>query len=160
MPVELDKLAAKAAETTEVTLNGRTLQLAAKFMNEEGDAEARELVKKLKGIYVRSFEFDKEGEYSQADVESIRAQLKSPTWEKVVNVRSKRDGENAEIYFKTDNSEQIAGLVVIAADPKELTIVHIDGPLDPGDIEKIGGDFGVPRVEARRAPKSAKAGAR
>lgn len=160
MPVDLDKLAAKAAETTEVTLNGRTLQLAAKFMNEEGDREARELVKKLKGIYVRSFEFDKEGEYSQDDVESIRSQLKSPVWQKVVNVRSKRDGENAEIYFKTDNTDQIAGLVVIAADPKELTIVHIDGPLDPSDLEKIGGDFGVPRVEARPAPRSLKAGAR
>ena len=160
MPVDLDKLAAKAAETTEVTLNGRTLQLAAKFMNEEGDAEARALVKKLKGVYVRSFEFDKEGEYSQDDVESIRSQLKSPVWEKVVNVRSKRDGENAEIYFKTDNTDQIAGLVVIAADPKELTIVHIDGPLDPSDLEKIGGNFGVPRVEARPTTRSAKAGAR
>src|SRR5690242_15251649 len=29
MPVDLDKLASKASETTEVTLNGRTLQLAA-----------------------------------------------------------------------------------------------------------------------------------
>jgi len=51
-------------------------------------------------------------------------------------------------------------LVIIAADPKELTIVHIDGPLDLSDLEKIGGDFGVPRVEARPAPRSAKPGAR
>ncbi len=158
MPVDLDKLAAKASETTEVTLNGRTLQLAAKFMNDEGDEEARNIVKKLKGIYVRSFEFDSPGQYSQADIESLRAQLKSPTWEKVVNVQSKRDGENAEIYFKTDAGEQIAGLVVIAADPKELTIVHIDGPLDPSDLDKIGGDFGVPRLETRPQSKSPKAG--
>ncbi len=160
MPVNLDKLAAKASETTEVTLNGRTLQLAAKFMNDEGDEEARNIVKKLKGIYVRSFEFDKPGEYSEADIESLRSQLKSPIWEKVVNVHSKREGENAEIYFKTDSTDQIAGLVVIAADPKELTIVHIDGPLDPGDLEKLGGDFGVPRLETRPQAKPAKAGAR
>jgi Domain of unknown function (DUF4252) len=153
MPVDLDKLASKASETTEVTLNGRTLQLAAKFMNDEGDEEARNIVKKLKGIYVRSFEFDKPGEYSQADVDSLRAQLKSPAWEKVVNVRSKREGENAEIYFKTDSGDQIAGLVVIAADPKELTIVHIDGPLDPSDLDKLGGDFGVPRLETHPQAK-------
>ncbi|HKT23930.1 MAG TPA: DUF4252 domain-containing protein [Terriglobales bacterium] len=159
MPVDLDKLAAKASETTEVTLNGRTLQLAAKFMNDEGDEEARNIVKKLKGIYVRSFEFDSPGQYSEADVQLLRSQLKSPIWEKVVNVHSKREGENAEIYFKTDSSDQIAGLVVIAADPKELTIVHIDGPLDPSDLDKIGGDFGVPRVETQ--PKSKpKAGTR
>jgi len=160
MPVNLDKLAAKASETTEVTLNGRTLQLAAKFMNDEDDQEARELVKKLKGVYVRSFEFDRPGEYSEADVESVRSQLKSPIWEKVVNVRSKRQGENAEIYFRTDNSDQIMGLVVIAADPKELTIVNIDGPLDPSDLDKLGGEFGVPHVEAQRMPRGAKGGAR
>ena len=160
MPVDLDKLAAKASETTEVTLNGRTLQLAAKFMNDEGDEEARNIVKKLKGIYVRSFEFDSPGQYSEADIESLRSQLKSPLWEKVVNVHSKREGENAEIYFKTDSGDQIAGLVVIAADPKELTIVHIDGPLDPSDLDKIGGDFGVPRLETRPQAKATKAGPR
>ena len=158
--VNLDRLAAKASETTEVTLNQHTLQLAAKFMNDDDDPEARELVKKLKGIYVRSFEFDKPGEYSQADVEEVRAQLKSPIWEKIVRVHSKRDGENAEVYFKADNNKQIGGLVVIAADPKQLTIVHIDGPLDPSDIDKLGGDFGVPRIEVQPQSKPAKAGAR
>jgi len=159
MPVNLDRLAAKASETTEVTLNGRMLRLAEKFMNDEDDVEARELVKKLKGIYVRSFQFDSVGAYSDADVEAVRSQLKSPAWEKVVNVRSKRDGQNAEIYFKGDNPDRIDGLVIIAADPKELTVVHIDGPLDPSDIEKLGGQFGVPKVEAHPKSKPAKAGA-
>lgn len=158
LPVNLDKLAAKASETTEVTLNAHMLQLAAKFMNDEDDREARELVKKLKGIYVRSFEFDDTGAYSEADVESVRAQLKPPIWEKVVGVHSKREGENAEVYFKSDAGDNIAGLVVIAADPKELTIVHIDGPLDPSDLDKIGGDFGVPHIEAQSKPRRAKAG--
>ena len=159
MPVNLDRLAAKASETTEVTLNGRMLQLAAKYMNDEDDAEARDLVKKLKGIYVRSFQFDSAGVYSDADIEAVRSQLKSPLWEKVVNVRSKRQGENAEIYFKGDNADRIDGLVIIAADPKELTIVHIDGPLDPSQIEKLSGDFGVPKVEVHPRSKPPKAGA-
>ena len=49
--------------------------------------------------------------------------------------------------------------MIIAADPKELTVVHIDGPLDPSDLDKIGGDFGVPRIETQARPKQAKAGA-
>ena len=95
MPVNLDRLAAKASETTDITLNGRMLQLAAKFMNDRDDAEARSLVKKLRGIYVRSFQFEDEGEYSDSDIESVRSQLRSPLWEKIVGVRSKREGENA-----------------------------------------------------------------
>lgn len=159
MPINLDRLASKASETTEVTLNGKMLRLAEKFMNDEDDAEARALIRKLKGIYVRSFQFDSLGAYSDSDLETVRSQLKSPLWEKIVNVRSKREKENVEIYFKSDNSNEIDGIVIIAADPRELTVVHIDGPLDPGDIEKLGGDFGVPRVEVHpKSKQQAKAG--
>ena|SRR5689334_10118864 len=122
MPVNLDRLASKASETTEVTLNGKMLRLAEKFMNDEDDAEARALIKKLKGIYVRSFQFESVGAYTDSDLETVRSQLKSPVWEKIVNVRSKRDKENAEIYFKSDNSNEIDGIVIIAADPRELKI--------------------------------------
>jgi hypothetical protein len=59
----------------------------------------------------------------------------------------------------SNSNNQIEELVVIAADPKELTIVHIDGPLDPSDLDKLGGDFGVPRVEVpKQKPTSAKEG--
>jgi len=159
MPLNLDRLAAKASETTEVTLNERMLRLAEKFMNDEDDVEARELVKKLRGIYVRSFQFDSPGAYTDSDLESVRSQLKSPLWEKIVNIHSKHQGENAEIYFKADNNDRIDGIVIIAADPKELTVVHVDGPVDPSDIEKLGGQFGVPQVEVRPKAKPAKAGA-
>ena len=62
----LDKLSKKASEVVDVTLDESMLKLASKFMAEdkdEDDAEAREIVKDLKGVYVKSFEFEKEGEY-------------------------------------------------------------------------------------------------
>jgi hypothetical protein len=154
MPVNLDRLATKASESTEVTLDASMLQIASKFMNDEDDAEARQLISKLKGIYVRSFKFDKPDEYSQNDVADLRAQLKSPTWAKIVNVKTKHrgelSGENVEIYFKKDEQQpqQIGGLVIIAMQPTELTVVHIDGPINPEDIDKIGGNYGVPKIDA------------
>ena len=39
------------------------------------------------------------------------------------------------------------GLAVIAAEPKELTFVHIDGTIDPDTLGKLGGQFGIPNVE-------------
>src|SRR5579864_555991 len=74
----LEKLASKAAEVVDVTLDQPMLQLAARFMSDErskDEAQAREMIKQLKGVYVKSFEFDKEGEYSLSDVEAIRTQL-------------------------------------------------------------------------------------
>lgn len=153
----LEKLSNKAAEVVDVTLDQPMLQLAARFMSDKrspDEAEARELVKRLKGVYVKSFEFDKEGEYSPADVESIRAQLHGP-WSRVVDVRSKREGENAEVYIM-GAADNIGGLAIICADPKELTVVNIVGPIDVDRLSDLEGRLGVPRLGLEHISKQRK----
>lgn len=146
----LDKLASKAAEVVDVTLDEPMLKLASKFMaaDESGeDAEAFELVKNLKGVYVKSFEFDKEGEYSQADLDAIRSQLTTSSWSRMVGVISKRDGEISEIYMMTESGgKRILGLAILAAEPKELTVVNIIGPIDIEKLSSLEGKMGIPKM--------------
>src|SRR6266481_7000623 len=73
---QLDSLANRASETVDVKLDERLMLTTAKFFSgkDPDDAEIREALKGVKGIYVKRFEFEKDGEYSQADLESIRAQ--------------------------------------------------------------------------------------
>ena len=146
MPVNLDRLAEHATETVDVSLDASMLQLASRFLSKDDPDQVRvkQLVSKLKGIYVRNFEFDKDGQYSRSDVESIRAQLKSPGWTRIVGVKSIK-GDNSEVYLKK-NGDQIAGLVVLNAEPKELTIVHIDGAIDPEELSELGGHMGIPKL--------------
>ena len=146
MPVNLDRLAARATESVDVTLDASTLELASKFLSKDDpdQAQVKNLVSKLKGVYVRSFEFDKEGQYSLNDVESIRQQLKTPEWSRIVGVKSMK-GENSEVYLQK-NGSKIGGLFVIDAEPKELTIVHIDGPIDPEELSQLGGHMGIPNI--------------
>ncbi len=148
LPANLDQLMAKAKNVVDVTLDGPLLKLAGRFLSDKDpdEARAKRMVANLKGIYVRSLEFDAPGEYQSSDVDQIRAQLKSPSWTRVVGVRSKTEGENAEVFVKTDGSS-IGGLVVLVADPKELTIVNIVGQIDPEDLRELGGRFGVPKIE-------------
>src|SRR5436309_9028238 len=122
---ELERLAAKASEVVDVNMDRKMLDFAARFMEAEDDAEAKALIKNLRGIYVKSFEFDNTGEYSPADVEVFRSQVRGPQWSKVVTARSKRDGQNVEVYFRLDNGVS-QGLAIIAAVPKELTLVSSD----------------------------------
>jgi Domain of unknown function (DUF4252) len=134
----------KAREVVDVTLDGSMLRLASKFLS-NGDAEeraARDVVQKLEGIYVRSYEFDKEGEYDRAVVDRLRAQL-GASWKKIVNVRDRK--ENTEIYIDT-RGDQPVGLLVISAEPRELTIVNIVGPIDVEKLSMLEGSFGVPHV--------------
>jgi hypothetical protein len=154
----LERLANKADEVTDVNLDGAMLKLASKFMDEDEkdpeDAKVREMIKKLKGIYIKSFEFDKEGQYTDADVDSIREQLRGPGWKKMVNVRSKRDKENAEIYVLGDENN-MQGLVILAAESKELTVVDIVGPIDLDTLSELGGHMGIPPVEVKKGGKEA-----
>lgn len=148
IPVNIDRLAAKAADTVNVTVEGVVLQLAAKFLSQE-DPEQRAvkaLIGGLKGIYVRSFQFADPGEYSDADIDALRRQLKAPTWTPMVNVRSSKGGENVDVFLKM-NGEKIAGLVVIAAEPRQLTVVNIVGQIDLDQLASLGGHFGIPKVK-------------
>jgi Domain of unknown function (DUF4252) len=157
----LEKLAAKASEVVDVNLDGSMLKLAAKFINqdedEKDDVELKQMLQNMKGIYVKSFEFEKEGEYSDADVDAIRSQLRAPAWSRIVSVRSKKEGDNAEVYLMGSESN-VQGLAIIAADPKELTVVNIVGPIDLDKLSELGGHMGVPNIKLERgaAHKEAK----
>lgn len=142
----LDRLAKRASEVNDVTLDGSLLQFAASVMKNSGDADADqvvELIKGLKGIYVKNFEFDSPGQYSQADVEAIRSQLTGPGWQRIVTSFSKRSGERDEVYLLKDGNK-INGMTVLVAEARELTVVNIVGAIDPEKLGELGGHFGIP----------------
>lgn len=153
----LEKLSAKAVEVTNVTLDDGMLQLAAKFVDmDKDDPESRQvkdLIKNLKGIYVKSFEFEQPNQYSAADVEEIRTQLAAPGWSKIVENRDKRANENNEIYFMKDAHNNIAGIAILVAEPKELTVVNIVGPVDLDKLSALDGKFGIPENQEKKYPK-------
>jgi len=141
----LDNLFPKAAETIDVRIDGALLQIASKFLDKgkTNEAQIREMLNVLKGVYVKGVEFDKEGEYSEQDVEAVRQQLRAPGWERIVGVRSKREHENVEVFLMLTNG-LIEGVGVLITDPKQLMVVNVVGPIDPEKISELRGSFGIP----------------
>ncbi len=144
--VSLDHLAAKASQTVEVNVDGRLLQLASKVFSDKDpdEKEIKELVAGIKGIYVKSYEFEADGQYTAVDVESIRAQVRAPSWTKLVTVNSKKDG-NLEVYLSM-TGDVVNGLAVIATDDREFTVVNIVGPVDINKLARLEGQFGIPEL--------------
>jgi hypothetical protein len=70
----------------------------------------------------------------------------------MASVHSQRQGENVDVYLKMENN-QIGGLAVIAAEPRELTIVNIVGPIDLDALATLGGQLGIPRLDLGRGRK-------
>lgn len=142
----LDHLAARASQSVDVNIDERLMRIALKVFSDD-DAEEREIKKVVagvKGIYVRSFEFENEGQYTTADMNAIRSQLSGPGWTRLVNVTSKKEG-NLEVYLLM-NGEQVGGLAVLSSDVRELTVVNIIGPVDLDKLVKLEGQFGVPEL--------------
>lgn len=153
---QLDALAAKASQTVDVSLDERLMQLTARFLSSknEDEAKVKELVNGLKGIYVKMFEFETEGQYSQADLEGIRSQLRNSAWSKIVNVSSKKEG-NVEVYLM-QTGDKISGLALLATNMKEITVVNIVGPVDLDKLTQLEGQFGIPELEIERSKPKAK----
>ncbi|MEO8661254.1 MAG: DUF4252 domain-containing protein [Bryobacteraceae bacterium] len=154
IPPSVEKLGQKASESVDVTLDGLMLKFAQEAVGDH-DEEAKRLMRGLKSIRVRSFEFDNEGEYVAADVETMRSQLNGPGWSKIAQVVSRKDKENVDVFLRIANS-QIEGVVVLVAGAKELTIVDIDGQIKPEDVGKLGGRAGIPRLDLRFGERSKK----
>jgi hypothetical protein len=149
----LNRLADKTVEVVDVTIDPAMLQLAAGFLSKEKPDEAaiKELISGLSGIYVKSFEFDQDGVYSDADVESIRRQLRAPGWTRLINVDSKRQRELVEMYIWRQG-EQSGGLAILVAEPKELTVVNIVGRVDLNKLGALQGLMGIPRLPSVTSP--------
>lgn len=148
---QLDALANRASETVDVKLDEHLMQTTAKLFSgkDADDAEIKELLKNVKGIYVKSFTFEKENEYAPSEVDSVMTQLHSDGWSRIIGVTSKKQSENVEVYLMTVGGE-ITGLAVVSMEPKELTVVNIVGPINLEKLTKLEGSFGVPDLDLTR----------
>ena len=132
-----DALAAKAKNKTEVTLSGDLLKTAlslAKSTNKDKDVPEISL-DGLVQVVVRSFEFDTEGAYQDSDLEPLRRQVGAGTgWSRIVDAQE--NGDHSEIYVLSQGG-QFGGLLIIAAEKKELTVVHVQGTLQLAELASL-----------------------
>jgi hypothetical protein len=140
-------LASQAAESVSVTLDANLLGIAAAFLDpaKAEDAAARELIAGLRGIYVRSYSFDRDFAFPSADIELVRKQLSAPGWQPLVSVHGRNPQEDVDIYISIEQG-RANGLAIIAIEPREFTIVNIVGSIDLEKLHRLQGKFGIPRL--------------
>jgi hypothetical protein len=141
----LNGLAAKAKESVDVTLDSNLIQMANGFLGgagKDGD-KVRGVLAGLKAITVKSYKFDQTGQYRMEDLEPILAQLRTPGWSKIVSTHEK--DEMSEIYTRTEQGK-IVGFAIVAAEPKELTVVAIEGTINLNDLAALQA-LGVPAIQ-------------
>ena len=145
LPTPIEKeLGTRAANVTEVTLGKGMLDFAAKFMDkkDKDQVAVQQLIEGLDGIYVRDYEFDKEGQYSVDELQQLRQAFATPEWTPMVHVRENKGTESTDVMMKMVNGEP-HGIFVLDAEPKELTIVLILGPIRLDQLSELKGLSGL-----------------
>ena len=140
-PIEKE-LAARASHVDEITLDKKMLSFATQFMNPKQsinplDEEAtRKLMESLDGLYVRDFNFDKEGQFTPGQIEQLRAYYESSEWSPMVRNQDRKTGESSDVMIKLVNGES-RGMFILDVEPKEVSIVLILGPVQMQDLQKV-----------------------
>lgn len=149
----LDRLAESADKTIEVTVDEALIKLAMSVLNPKRsptEAKLIDILSGLKGIYVKRFEFEKEGAYTMSDAEAVRTQFDAPGWQRIARVTSKREA-SFDVVLMSEGSI-IKGLAVLAAEPKALTVVNVVGAIDLAKLRDLEGNFGIPKFGLDQIP--------
>ena len=137
LDLNLDHLIPLAKEHAVIDLNADQIKAALAVKEKSGEADKDKMKDKLSGLeslQVRTFEFEKEGAYKESDVESIRKQMSGPGWSRIISVKEK--DEAVDIYMLTREGKA-AGFRVLAAEPRELTIVNVSGSITVNDLQAL-----------------------
>ena len=131
LDINLDALSAKAKQKAEVTLEGPLLAQALQMAPEKLKGSVANLTR----VLVRHYEFDQAGQYSDTDLDPVRKQISSSAgWSRVLS--TKEEHESVEIYM-LNQAGKPGGFLLIVAEQKELTVVHIVGSIDLASLREV-----------------------
>ncbi|HTK26170.1 MAG TPA: DUF4252 domain-containing protein [Pyrinomonadaceae bacterium] len=145
----LNGLETKARDVVEVNIEGKMLDLAKRVLAKMNDQDARKVgqaISGLQAIYVRAYNFENENEYNTADVDEIRSQLQAPGWEKLANVRSKRNNQKVDV-FTMFTGDTMSGVAVVVSDAKSIAVVNVIGPIDIDLLAELSGKLNIPKID-------------
>ena len=133
-----------------ISVDKDTIGWAAKAIAEHGgdEAELRELMTELDGIYVTAFEYEEDDaptpERLAAATKGVIEKLDGPGWSTVVSVAERGDKgqELVRISLYNDEPGKAGGLTVFVLEPDEVVLVNIVGPVKLEQLARIGKALG------------------
>jgi len=128
-----EQFAKGASDVTEINLDPGMLGML-------GKRTSKDLANKMQFVVVHSYEYDKPGMYKMEDVEAYRKRLMDGSWNCFIHTRD-NDG-STDMCQRTSTDNETHELVIMTAEPRELTFIHLKGKMTIDDLRKFGGGLG------------------
>jgi hypothetical protein len=142
-----EKFATGASDVTEVNLDPKMLGML-------GKGTSADLARKMDFFVVHSYTYDKPGMYKSEDLEIFRKRLVDGNWNCFIHTRDKSG--STDICQRTGADNETHEMVIMTAEPTELTFVHLRGKMTLDDLRKMGGKMGVAVPDGSDSLKSHK----
>lgn len=137
-----EKFAQGASEVTEINLDPSTIGMVS-HNGEQG------LARKMNFMVIHSYKYDKPGMYSMEDFQAYTKKLTDGTWNCSIHVREKNG--STDICSRTGADHETNEMVILTAEPREITFIHMSGKMSLSDLNKMGNNPGsIPPITMRR----------
>ncbi len=131
----LDALRARASEVAEANLDGTVIKRV--LENPKLASSLKNVARDLTEVHALSIELGDRGTINLAELDPLRAQLKDSGWTRALSNQEKAELE--ELYT-LKRGEKVVGIVVLAAEARELAVVNLVGAVDPAQLSALDFD--------------------
>ena len=127
-----EKFAKGASDVTSVNLGPDMLGMVS-------GRHGGDMAHKMNFMIVRSYEYPKAGMYNPADLDVYRQKLRDGKWNCFVHTYESKVGR-VDRYMQSAAAEWGEGneMVIMTAEPKELTFIHMSGKGSLADLGRMG----------------------
>ena len=90
----------------------------------------------MKSMVIHTYKYDKPGMYKMEDLNVYLKKLEDGSWDCSVRVRNKTS--STSICSRLANDHETRELVILTAEPQELTFIHMSGQMSLDELGKMG----------------------
>jgi hypothetical protein len=135
-----EKFAAGASDVTEINLDPKMMGMVAGKSGMTPDSPSAQMAKRMRFMVIHTYEYPKPGMYKDEDVDAYRKKLQDGTWSCSIHVKDKSG--TTDICSRTSQGGEGSEMVILTAEPKELTFIHMSGNMSLDELSKMGGGMG------------------
>jgi len=139
-----EKFGKNAKDVTEINLDPKMMGMVPVSSGSGG------LAKKMKYMVIHTYTYDKPGMYNQDDVDAYRKKLEDGTWN--CSIHTKDRNGTTDICSRTSSDHESSEMVILTAEPKELTFIHMSGNMSLEELQQMHGGSARRALPAPPAP--------
>jgi hypothetical protein len=144
VPQGVETLRQSASSKTEFRLDHSMLVFASKV--DPDNDELRRVIAGVNGVSVERFRFAGGSTYDPEALGSVKEEYRAAGWKQLMNDHQKAGGPETDLWVRLENNA-ISDVAVLLSKPSEVDFVVVSGSISPLDIIRLGGHFGIPKLE-------------